>query len=84
MRLGMYSIFDKLTGYMVPAYHQNDEQAVRAFSYDLKSEVLSLLTANPEDFQLERVGYFDTDSGIVESCKPEVISTALTMVRKEL
>ena len=82
MKLGMYSIYDKLTGYMVPSYQQNDEQAARAFAYDLNSPDMSLLKANSEDFQLERVGYFDTDTGEIESCKPVVVCTA-AMVKKD-
>ena len=82
MRLGMYSIYDKMTGYMVPSYQQNDEQAARAFAYDLNSADMSLLKANPEDFQLERVGYFDTDTGTIEPCKPVVVCTAV-MTKKD-
>ena len=82
MKLGMYSIYDKMTGYMVLSYQQNDEQAARAFAYDLNSPDMSLLKANPEDFQLERVGYFDTDTGAIESCKPVVICTA-AMTKKD-
>ena len=81
MRLGMYCIYDKMTGYTVPSYQQNDEQAARAFAYDLNSVDMSLLKANPEDFQLECVGYFDTDTGEIEPCNPAVICTAV-MVKK--
>lgn len=77
MKLGLYSIYDKMTGYMVPSYQQNDEQAARAFAFDVNSSDMSLLKVNPEDFQLERVGYFDTDTGEIEPCKPVVICTAV-------
>ena len=60
MILGIYAIYDKMTGYLVPTFQQNDEQAKRAFSYDLTSEEMTLLKANPEDFQLEKVGTYDT------------------------
>ena len=79
MKLGMYAIYDKLTGYMVPSYHQNDEQAIRAFSYDIESSEMSLIKANPDDFQLERVGYYDTDTGNVTSCDIVVLTTARIM-----
>lgn len=81
MKLGMYSIYDKMTGYMVPSYQQNDEQAARAFAYDLNSPDMSLLKANPEDFQLERVGSFNTDTGEIEACKPEIICTASMLTK---
>ena len=82
MKLGMYSIYDKLTGYMVPSYQQNDERAARAFNYDFNSSDMYILKMYPEDFQLERVGYFDTDTGTIEACKPAVICTAV-MVKKD-
>ena len=82
MKLGVYAIYDKMTGFMVPSYHQNDEQAVRAFTYDVSSEEMSLIKANPDDFQLERVGYYDTDTGTLEGCKNEILITAGTVLRK--
>ena len=81
MKLGIYSIYDKMTGYMVPSYQQNDGQAARAFAYDINSPEMSLLKANPEDFQLERVGYFDTDTGDIEPCKHYIIATAAMEIK---
>ena len=82
MKLGMYAIYDKMTGYMVPSFQQNDEQAVRAFAYDLNHEEMNLLKANPEDFQLEKVGVYDTNTGEVEPSEIEVLITAREILRK--
>ena len=84
MKLGMYAIYDKMTGYMVPSFQLNDEQAKRAFTYDLTQEDMTILKANPEDFQLEKVGEYDTDTGIVIPIKPEVLLTAGNIIRNEV
>ena len=83
MKLGMYAIYDKMTGYMVPSYQQNDEQAIRAFAYDVSCEDMSLIKANPDDFQLERVGEYDTNTGTVTGESPCVLVTAGSILRKD-
>lgn len=82
MKLGMYAIYDKMTGYMVPTCQQNDEQAIRAFAYDVNSQEMTLIKANPDDFQLEKVGTYDTDTGEVCGISPEVLTTAGHILRK--
>lgn len=81
MRLGMYAIYDKLTGYMVPSYQQNDEQAIRAFAYDVTSQDMTLIKANPEDFNLQKVGIYDTDTGVVESTPITILCDAGQFLR---
>lgn len=83
MILGMYSIYDKYTGYMVPAYQQSDEQARRMFAYDVNHAEMSVIKVNPDDFQLEKVGTFDTDTGHVTVQKPEVIVTARQVLQRK-
>lgn len=83
MRFGLYCIYDKLTGYMVPAHHQNDNQAIRAFAYDINNAGENIINANVGDFALHRVGYFDTETGLIESCKIEILADAGSLLRKE-
>lgn len=83
MKLGLYAIYDKMTGYMVPTAQQNNEQAIRAFSYDINSEEMNMLKANPDDFQLERVGTYDTDTGEVIGQNLEIIATARSVMKGE-
>lgn len=84
MKLGMYAIYDKMTGFMVPSFQQNDEQAIRAFKYDLNSEDMNLIQANPEDFNLQKVGIYDTDTGIVEPVQIKILCDAGQLVRKDV
>lgn len=78
----MYAIYDKMTGYMIPAFHQNDEQAKRAFAFDIQSNEMSLINANPEDFNLQKVGTYDTDTGTVEPLKVTILCDAGQFTRK--
>jgi hypothetical protein len=82
MILGMYSVYDKFTGYLIPAFYQNDEQAIRAFAHDIKSNEMSLINANPEDFNLQKVGLYNTDTGEVEPLTPKILCDAGQFVRK--
>lgn len=83
MILGMYSIYDKVTGYMVPSFQQNDEQAIRAFAFDINSKDMNLINVNPSDFNLQKVGTYDTETGLVESCQVKILCDAGSLLRKD-
>lgn len=83
MKLIVTSINDKMTGFMLPSFHQNKEQAIRSFEYDIKSPEMSLIKANPTDFNLQVVGTYDTETGVLEPSKIEIIADAGTLLRKE-
>ena len=59
MILGIYAVYDKMTGYMLPSYKYNDEQAIRDFGYDITSNEMSLINANPTDFNLQKIGTYE-------------------------
>lgn len=65
--MNIYSLKDVKSGYMSLTLYKNDELAVRAFKNMLSSDERNLVTMNPEDFELYRVGSFDLDSGIIVS-----------------
>lgn len=79
MILKAYAIYDKQTGYMMPVFHQNDGQAIRAFAYDVNSPEMNLIKANSDDFQLEHIGAYCTDTGALSPAKPTVIVTGLSV-----
>lgn len=83
MKLCMYCVYDKMTGYMVPAYHQNDGQAIRAFDVDVNSIDDSVLSHFSQDFNLQKVGEFDTDTGVISPCNPIIIVDGGSLKRKE-
>lgn len=82
MKLVVCAIYDKLTGYMVPGFQQNDEQSIRAFAYDINSSEMSLINANPEDFNLQKIGTYDTETGLLEACPITILADAGQLLRK--
>lgn len=84
---GIYSMRDKHTGFVSPTFDLNDQSAARNFSMALtKSD--GVLGFAPSDFDLYRLGIFDTDSGVITPVQlPELILTGsnafLSSVAKE-
>lgn len=69
MIYGVYSIRDKLTGYLQPAFEVNDPSAMRNFeSGILAVQRGNLLHSHPGDYDLFKVGTFDTDTGLLAPC----------------
>lgn len=82
MILKMYSIYDKKVGFLVPSFQQNDLVAKRNFEIDMSSSDAVALNLHPEDFNLQLIGEYDTDTGIVKSLPIEVVCDAGEFVRK--
>lgn len=69
MRLGIYSIRDNLTGFLTPVVEQNDSVARRNFEHAIMNPQ-SLMHSHVSDYDLYKLGYFDTESGVVEQAVP--------------
>lgn len=82
MRLVVCAIYDKATGFMIPSFQQNEAQAIRSFGMDVNNPELSLINANPEDFNLQKVGYYDTETGVIESCPITILADAGQFIRR--
>lgn len=82
MKLVVTAVYDKMTGYMLPTFKMNDEQAKRDFAYDIISNDISLINANPTDFNLQKLGTYDTETGVIEPCKITILADAGQYVRK--
>lgn len=65
MKLGVYSMKDNLSGFLQPTFESNDDVAKRNFAYAI-SHKDTLLYAQKKDFDLYKVGYFETDTGHIE------------------
>lgn len=72
MKLRVYSVRDRLTGFMTPTLDQSDSSAIRNFSMacDVGKRDTSLIAFRPADFSLYHVADFDTESGFVTSVVP--------------
>lgn len=72
MKYGIYSIRDKLAGYMSLTLEKSDAIATRGFT-TLVNTSDTVLSANPGDYDLYKVGEFDSESGVIESCVPSFV-----------
>ena len=67
--MNAYSVFDAaVQGYGNPIFFQSDAAAQRIFVSEIRESHDSLLSKSPKDFDLYRIGSFDTDTGVF---KPE-------------
>lgn len=71
MKFGVYSIRDSKTGFMAPTVEVNDQVALRNFSHAIMQSE-SILFTHAGDFELFKVGEFDSDTGYVDAIVPIV------------
>lgn len=62
MKFGIYSLRDAKTGFLQPTFEISDAVAKRNLAHAVESEV-GLLYTHGSDFDLYRIGEFDSDSG---------------------
>lgn len=83
MKVGMYSIKDSLVGFGYPFVQVSDPVAVRSFAA-VASDERGDICKKPGDYDLYRVGSFDTDSGAIIPSEPVFVARAADCVlRKE-
>lgn len=61
----MYSYKDKKVGFMPPICDAGDQTAIRRFTYDV-NQGNDYMRQFPDDYELYRVGEFDTDTGKIK------------------
>lgn len=76
MKFNVYAIRDIHTGFMTPTVDQNDASAIRNFRHGVM-QAASLMHTHPKDYSLCRIGEYDTDTGVIESCLPVHIADAV-------
>lgn len=69
MTFGVYSVRDAKSGYIQPTFEINDAVAMRNFEHAAENSD-SLLFSHFEDFDLYKIGYFDTDTGSITDLIP--------------
>lgn len=79
MKYPVISMRDNKVGFMNLNIETNVQTAKRNFENACMKEE-SLLMSHPEDFGLWKVGDFDTETGLISPCTPEVIITALEVI----
>lgn len=72
MKYPVYSYRDNKVGFGSPVIDQNDNCAIRGFSYAINNHD-GLMAFSPADFDLYKIGDFDTHSGMLIPCTPVLI-----------
>ena len=63
MKYPIYSIRDVKVGFGAPSIDINDQSRIRGFAYSVNQE--GIMNFKPKDYDLYKVGEFDTDKGII-------------------
>lgn len=79
MKYLMVALKDELTGFQAPTIEVSAETAIRNFTAAVNS--IKAFQENPQDYSLYRIGYFDTDTGIIETSVDKLVS-ANSVLRK--
>lgn len=66
MKYGCYVIKDIKAGYLTPMFDQNDATAMRNFQRATMN-TQDVLYSHGSDFELYRIGEYDTDTGIIKT-----------------
>lgn len=67
MTLKMYSVYDRVAkSFDTPFFARSDDEVKRQFSLQLvQPNAPQMLIRYPDDFEIVRIGCFDTDSGVI-------------------
>lgn len=83
MTLYMYSICDKYTDYVYPFPAYSDPAAIRNFGVEINTNPVA--KAHPADFDLFKVGEFDTSTGTINAYVPnQIIASGMSVFKKEV
>lgn len=68
----IYSIRDVHTGFLAPQVDTNDAAAIRNFEHAI-TQTEGLMHSHPKDFDLFKIGSFDTENGQLDLIWPLVL-----------
>lgn len=75
----VYCVRDNKVGFQPQLLlEHSNESAKRGFAYAINNE--GLMNYSPKDFDLYKVGTFDTEKGKIESCVPEIITQGFAVI----
>lgn len=84
MNLNIYTIFDlKAKAYNAPFFMANDDVATRAFA-DAVQDPNSMFSKHPEDYTLHCLGYFNDNTGQIDTTIPVLVASASSVAEVQL
>lgn len=67
---------------MFPQCDTSDQTAIRGFAYSI-NQGDGLMNYNPKDFDLYKVGEFDSEKGEITGTLPELIVNGVSLVNEK-
>lgn len=64
MKTPIYSYRDNKVGFGLPIFEMNDQSAIRGFAYRVNA-VEGIMNFKPGDFDLYKIGEFDSELGVL-------------------
>lgn len=77
-KFGVYSIRDAYTGFLTPTFEITDAVAKRNFAFAIQKKD-NLLYTNAKDYDLVRIGEFDSDTGELIPTLPDIVCSATSI-----
>ena len=85
MKYPFYAIRDVHVGFNQPMTDINDNTAIRNFSYAINNPGNGVMNFQPKDYDLYRIGEFDTDSGLlIPEPVPVLVVSGLSVYGSEV
>lgn len=72
MKYPMFCVRDNKVGFQVPFCDQNELAAVRGFAFSINGND-GIMNFSPADYDLYKIGEFDTEKGTIESDIPTLV-----------
>lgn len=77
MKVGVYSMRDAVSGnFQNPTFEINDAAAARNFKFSVNNN--DFIGFNAADFDLFKIGVFDTQTGVLESQDPVTVLSGVS------
>lgn len=81
MIIGVYSMRDIVSGqFNTPTFEVNDAYAVRSFRYAINNN--NFYKYLPADFDLFKIGEFDTEKGSIKPMDPTMLVSGLSVIER--
>lgn len=84
MKYPVYSYRDNKSenGFGVPILEENEATAIRRFGFEV-NRAGSMMLFSPSDFDLYKVGDFDTKKGELTGCVPEFVVSGISVFNEK-
>lgn len=83
MKYGIYSVRDNKVGFGAPFVDISDQTAIRGFAFAVNQKV-EVMSFAPQDYDLYRVGSFDTEKGeVVPENVPQFIASGTSLITND-